>query len=92
MTDSPQSRLVDTVLTDNKDFFVRNHGGVPEIEQDAFELEIDGIVKRPMKLTLADLKNEQLFRRQTSVVTLQCSGTRRIEQINEYPGDGQLPF
>ena len=37
---------------------------------------------------MADLKNENLFPRQTNVVTLQCSGTRRIEQINEYAGDG----
>src|SRR4051794_8545859 len=24
----------------------------------------------------------------STIVTLQCSGTRRIEQIHEYPGDG----
>ena len=67
---------------------MRNHGGVPEIEEDAFELEIDGLVTKPMKITVADLKNEKLFPRQPSMVTLQCSGTRRIEQIHDYPGDG----
>jgi sulfite oxidase len=67
---------------------VRNHGGIPEIDEDAYELEIDGLVKNPKKLTLQDLQNEQLFKRQTSVVTLQCSGTRRLEQISMYPGDG----
>lgn len=41
-----------------------------------------------MKLTLADLKNESLFPKRSHVVSLQCSGTRRIEQINQYPGDG----
>ena len=75
-------------MTDNKDFFVRNHGGVPEIDEDAYELELDGLVNYPQKLTLADLKNEKLFPRQSNVVSLQCSGTRRIEQIKEYPGDG----
>lgn len=76
-------------MTSNKDHFVRNHGGVPEINEDDFELEIDGFVNKPMKLSMRDLKNEKIFPRQSSVVTLQCSGTRRIEQINLYPGDGE---
>ena len=90
---SRQSRLVETAITPNEDHFVRNHGGIPEIEEDDFELEIDGLVKKPMKLRMKDLKNEKLFPRQSSVVTIQCSGTRRIEQIQLYPGDGQyLPY
>ncbi|KJX98301.1 sulfite oxidase like protein [Zymoseptoria brevis] len=84
----PRSRLTDTEFTPNKDFFVRNHGGVPEIDDDAFELELDGLVKNPSKLSLADLKNENLFPRHSHVVTLQCAGTRRLEQIAMYPGDG----
>ena len=46
------------------------------------------MVKEPKRLTLKDLKNEALFPRQSTIATLQCSGTRRIEQIKEYPGDG----
>jgi len=37
---------------------------------------------------MKELKDEKLFPRQSNVVTIQCSGTRRIEQIHEYPGDG----
>jgi sulfite oxidase len=37
---------------------------------------------------MKELKDESLFPRQSNVVTLQCSGTRRIEQIHEYAGDG----
>jgi len=37
---------------------------------------------------MRELKNETLFPRQSTTVTIQCSGTRRIEQIHEYPGDG----
>ena len=84
----PRKRLVDTEITDNKDFFVRNHGGVPEIEEDAYDLDLDGLVRNPKKITLKELKDERLFPRQSNVVSLQCSGTRRIEQIREYPGDG----
>ncbi|CAD0013059.1 unnamed protein product [Aureobasidium pullulans] len=84
----PRERLVETEITDNKDHFVRNHGGIPEIDPEQFTLDIEGLVNNPKKLTLADLQNENLFPRQTNVVSLQCSGTRRIEQISEYPGDG----
>ncbi|KAM7210881.1 Oxidoreductase, molybdopterin-binding domain containing protein, partial [Rhypophila decipiens] len=84
----PRDRLVETEITNNKDHFVRNHGGILEIDPEKFFLEITGLVNNPKKLTLADLQNESLFPRQTNVVSLQCSGTRRIEQIHEYPGDG----
>ena len=88
LANADQKRLVEHNITSNEDFFVRNHGGIPEIDEDAFFLDIGGLVKEPKRLTMAELKNEDLFPRQTNVVTLQCSGTRRIEQINEYPGDG----
>jgi len=84
----PRDRLVENEITANADFFVRNHGGVPEIDPDKFFLDIEGLVNEPKRLTLADLQNEELFPRQSNVVSLQCSGTRRIEQIHEYPGDG----
>ncbi|KUI74367.1 Sulfite oxidase, mitochondrial [Cytospora mali] len=84
----PRSRLVETEITNNEDFFVRNHGGIPEIDISQYSLDIEGLVNQPKRLTLADLQNEELFPRQTSVVSLQCSGTRRKEQISQYPGDG----
>ena len=67
---------------------MRNHGGIPVIHEDDYELEIGGMVNEPKRLTLKDLKNEALFPRTSSVVTIQCSGTRRLEQIQQYPGDG----
>lgn len=60
-----QDRLVSTEITRNEDFFVRNHGGVPEIDADKYFLEIDGLVNNPKRLTLADLQNEELFPRET---------------------------
>ncbi|OMP84813.1 Sulfite oxidase, mitochondrial [Diplodia seriata] len=84
----PRDRLVSTPLTPNRDFFVRNHGGIPEIGASTHTLDIDGLVRAPQRLTLADLQNEAIFPRASLTATLQCSGTRRIEQIAEYPGDG----
>ncbi|KAF7556951.1 hypothetical protein G7Z17_g1071 [Cylindrodendrum hubeiense] len=34
------------------------------------------------------ISNEDLFPRSSTLITIQCSGTRRIEQIVEYPGEG----
>lgn len=84
----PGDRLIKTELTNNKDHFVRNHGGIPDIDPAKWTLDIGGLVKNPRKLTLAQLQDERIFPRQSNIVTLQCSGTRRIEQIREYPGDG----
>ena len=82
-------RLVtDEAVTPNPLFFVRNHGGIPDISESDYTLDLDGLVARPRTLTLADLQNEDLFPRQSNLGTIQCSGTRRIEQINEYAGEG----
>jgi sulfite oxidase len=75
---------VETEITRNCDHFVRNHGGIPEIDASEYFVEIDGLVNEPKKLTLSDLQDENVFPRMTKTVTLQCSGTRRIEQIHEY--------
>lgn len=40
---------------------VRNHGGMPNIDEDAFELEIGGLVNKPITLTLKDLKDPAKF-------------------------------
>lgn len=78
----PRRRLVQTPVTRNADHFVRNHGGIPEIETDAFKLGIGGLVKNPKSFTLKELMDESIFPRMSTVVSIQCSGTRRIEQIN----------
>ncbi|KAF1999233.1 sulfite oxidase mitochondrial precursor [Amniculicola lignicola CBS 123094] len=82
----PRDRL--TEITPNADHFVRNHGGIPEIEEDKYFFDVEGLVNNPKRISLKDLKNPDLFPQITKTVTLQCSGTRRIEQIHEYPGDG----
>lgn len=86
--ESPKRLTTALPITPNNLHFVRNHGGIPDIDKDKFFLRLDGLVKNPKKITLADLQNEELFPRMEKLVTIQCSGTRRIEQINEYAGEG----
>jgi sulfite oxidase len=84
----PKGLLSNDPITPNNLHFVRNHGGIPDIDVDAFDLQLDGLVQQPKTLTLADLQNEDLFPRVSKLVTIQCSGTRRLEQISEYAGEG----
>lgn len=85
----PPKRLVAAKpVTPNDLHFIRNHGGIPYIDDDKFFLRLDGLVKNPQRLTLADLQDESKIPRMEKLVTIQCSGTRRIEQIGLYAGEG----
>jgi sulfite oxidase len=84
----PKSLLTENVVTPNELHFVRNHGGIPDIDSQVFDLRIDGLVNEPKKLTLAILQDQSIFPRVSTRVTIQCSGTRRLEQISEFPGEG----
>jgi DMSO/TMAO reductase YedYZ molybdopterin-dependent catalytic subunit len=70
-----QSQLVwedlDSWVTPNDKFFSISHFDRPVIDANAWKLEIDGLVKKPMSLTLADLKARP---RQEVVFTVECSG------------------
>jgi sulfite oxidase len=80
-------------ITPNDIHFVRNHGGIPTIaDLDNYSIKIGGLVKNPGQLLFNDLKDPNKFPQVEMTITLQCSGTRRIEQINLYPGEGDGEF
>jgi DMSO/TMAO reductase YedYZ molybdopterin-dependent catalytic subunit len=62
---------LDSWLTPNDKFFSISHFNRPVIDAAAWKLEIDGLVKKPMSLTLVDLKARP---RQETVFTVECSG------------------
>src|SRR4029453_16262830 len=72
----PAKLLGGSFITPNGLFFVRNHGGVPEVDADAWRLAVDGLVERPLSLSLADLRR---LPRASVTATLQCAGNRRLE-------------
>lgn len=86
--EAPKRLITAKAVTPNSLHFVRNHGGIPDIDPDKWDLRLEGLVKHPQRLTLAQLQNEDIFPRMEKLVTVQCSGTRRIEQINLYAGEG----
>ena len=62
---------LDAWVTPNDKFFSIAHFDRPVIKSNTWKLEIDGLVKKPMELTLADLKARP---RQETVFTVECSG------------------
>ena len=59
------------IITPSDLHFERHHAGVPAIDPHAYELLIHGLVERPLKFSLADLKR---FPAVTRICFIECSG------------------
>jgi sulfite oxidase len=61
--------------------FVRNHGGIPIIDNAAFKLTSGGLVNEPKTLTLADLQDPQKFEPTELTVTLQVNHFKNFSNV-----------
>ncbi len=66
--------LAESYFTPNELFFKRMHNNVPEIEEDEYELVIEGNGVKRSVFTLEDLKTK--FDRVEVVAAIQCAGNR----------------
>jgi DMSO/TMAO reductase YedYZ molybdopterin-dependent catalytic subunit len=66
--------LIGGVVMPSARFYVRNHFETPTLDATTWRLAIDGLVERPLQLSLRDLQN---MRSRTLVVTLECAGNGR---------------
>jgi sulfite oxidase len=82
--------LNDRALTPIDTFYSRNHGPIQRLDPHAWRLRIDGLVDRPLTLSLARLQDQ--FTHHTVVATLQCAGNRRAELFAVQPIPGQTPW
>lgn len=64
-------RHLDSWITPNEKFFRVSHYTMPQLNELDWKLEVSGLVKRPLNLTLSDIKNRP---RQEVTFTLECSG------------------
>lgn len=64
-------------------FFIRSHHGVPQADLDRWVIRIDGLVEKPITLTLKEL---QKFPLHTLHAVLECSGNYRGLQKPQVPG------
>ncbi|KAF2076808.1 hypothetical protein CYY_001885 [Polysphondylium violaceum] len=75
------TRLIQSYITPTEHFYVRNHAPVPDIKESAYFLRIEGLIGKPMVLTMDDIKSK--FEKVTIAATLQCAGNRRT-MMSEY--------
>ena len=73
----PLDKLVENWITPVNSFFVRSHGNIPDIAAKDLTLTIDGMVDKPLTITLADLMER--FPKAATTATLTCAGNRRSE-------------
>src|SRR4051794_23568665 len=69
----PFSSLRD-FLTPNDRFYVRGHFPIPEINADAWRLQVEGAVATPLELSYADLRQMPA---RTITATMECAGNGR---------------
>src|SRR5713226_7639515 len=68
----------------NAHFYVRNHFQLPNLDQSAWRLSVDGHVERPLSLSLHDL---QKLLSQSLIVTLECAGNGRARLAPKVDGE-----
>jgi DMSO/TMAO reductase YedYZ molybdopterin-dependent catalytic subunit len=72
---TPVDEISKSLYTPNEIFFIRSHMGPPaRIDMQTWRLTVDGLVDRPLRLTLDDLKR---FPKHEVPAVLQCSGNGR---------------
>lgn len=72
---TPISRLL-AERNEPGEHFIRSHHGTPEIRERDYALEVTGLVTRPVRWSLPDLRK---LSHTTAHVTLECAGHRRTE-------------
>jgi DMSO/TMAO reductase YedYZ molybdopterin-dependent catalytic subunit len=75
---------LDDWLTPPDQFFVVKHFNLPALNERDWTLEISGLVKQPMTLTLADLKARE---RQEVTFTIECSGNTGLPFLDGAVGN-----
>jgi sulfite oxidase len=82
----PLQRLRSHFITAQPDFYIRCHGNIPELNETTHRLHVDGLVTRPLDLSMTELRTH--FPRQTVPAVLQCAGNRRSDMLRVRPVSG----
>ena len=78
--------LVAEPVTSVQHFYVRNHGALPQVDEKAFRLSVEGMVERRLTLTLREV--QERFPLREIDATLTCAGNRRLEMSAIKPTSG----
>jgi sulfite oxidase len=64
-------------ITPVESFYVRSHAPNPKIDPASFRLTVEGLVEKPLSMSLAEL--DGTFQSTSVVATMTCAGNRRSE-------------
>lgn len=76
-------------VTPREFFFSRNHGSIPEVDQEGYRLAIGGLVDRPFSLSMEELRG--LPKWEVTAVP-QCAGNRRDGLMEVAPIPEETPW
>ena len=84
----PPARLRGSFITPTELFYVRNHAPVPQVDANSYRLEVDGMIREPLSLSLESLR--ETFTAHEVTATLACAGNRRTDlaRVRPIPGEG----
>ena len=87
----PLDLLRSAFITAQADFYVRSHGTIPRLNGDTHRLVVDGLVERPLDVSMAELRSR--FPHRTVTAVMQCAGNRRADmlQVADVSGDPWAP-
>lgn len=78
--------LVKSWVTPNEQFYIRSHAPVPDVDLSQFKLKVEGLVEKPLELSLKELKEK--FGNHSVFATMTCAGNRRSEHSEVKPVSG----
>jgi len=82
----PLARLRAAFVTPQRDFYVRSHGPVPQLDGDAHRVRVGGRVGTPLDLSVREVRTR--FAHQTVTAVMQCAGNRRADFLPVRPVSG----
>ncbi len=86
--ETPIAKLRSAFVTPQAEFYIRDHGTVPTIEEAGYRLTIGGKVRAPIELSLSDLKSR--FPERKVMAVMQCAGNRRADMVDVGYVEGDL--
>lgn len=82
--ETPVAGLIGGTMMPSTRFYLRNHFAIPLLEPGRWRLQVGGLVERPLRLSLADLRR---MPSESLLVTLECAGNGRSLLGASVPGE-----
>lgn len=75
---------LDSRITPNERFYIRNHFSMPEVDKRAWRLKVEGAVARPFEMSYAELLK---MPSRTIMSMLECAGNSRVFHVPKMEGE-----